>query len=362
MSEAQIFYRGELDQQLPLAPGVSVFGSSFDADVVLFDQSVQPIHFQVTLTSQGAAISLSENAALSLVDIETSSVTELTPGQTLMLPAVVLLKTGEMEIRLSGLPVADQANDEAPLTSGKGKGRRFLGTSVAIVCSGLVGVGLLLMPPVVAIGSPSMVQLATPEMMQTPMPAMAPITLEMLRDTLTASGYRPKSLQTVPDGFSATFNLTTEAEATALRKQLEQLKVSVSARIFVDASLEKAAGLVLAMTNREVAGIEVRGGELILKGAEYDPEWRREIEETLMRDIPGLIAMRFEGESDSWKTIFDTELVGVWSGENPYLVMSDGRRIRIGQKVNEDTVFLGVGEGAVLLVSVKDTNLEYVVR
>lgn len=356
MAQASILYSGTPDQSVRLHPGTNSFGTSFDNDVVLFDEALQEKHFSIILNDDSATLVLSEGAELVVLDDSGNNV-PFQANQPLTLLSFHRLVAANTEITLEDLPVAT-VPEPAIMESPKAR------PSVKTRSTGALGFVAVLVASVVLLASNANSNTGgLPEVMTPRLPEVQPspseMTLEDVRKTLMAAGFAPDQLQTDETGYQASFYVATESEQAKLRACLDAIEAKISAKIFVDASILDAATLVLSLTEPNVPEMTVKAGELVISGAPVESKWRDDVTATLRRDIPGLRMVSFSGRSEAWKAMIDDNLAAVWSGENPYIVLTDGRKIRKGQRITDDTVFQGISGDSILMVTVNETNEEY---
>jgi hypothetical protein len=365
MAEARIYYSGKLDHNVRLADGPTVFGSSFDSDIVLFDDAVQPSHFTVMLDEAGAVVTLSEGAALTLGDADGAE-NAIEGGQSVVITTSQVLVIGQTEIRFRDLPEIEIGTAAVAQTpTGTRRVFALARSSTIFLLVGVLATGLYFGTPVGGVSVGNAGVFATP---LSDMPRRAPgdtltarpmTTATTLATSLTAAGYRPDALRQTDHGFEAEFYVALPRDQQALRAHLANLSEPVVARIFVDDAIRRAAELGVSMTKAEAPEIVVNAGQIVLRGTPADATWRKTVADMLKRDIPGVKSVDFEGRSEAWKDLIDDNLAAVWSGQNPYLVLTDGRKIRQGQNIDEDTVFRGIRDMDVLLVTVNETHEEY---
>ena len=367
MAEARIYYSGELDHTLRLAEGPNTFGSSLDCDVVLFDEAVRPVHFSITLDAAQAMVKPADGTELSLAD-EGGSVRQLEPGQAMPLLEAQVLIVGNTEIRLRDLPMAKAILNQAQLDRSRGRRLPSLGPSVAALTATVLGLSIYFGTPMsgVAVGVAGVVPPPLSERETADQPSHAAdlsiTSPEALAASLADAGFPPDSLRHTGTVFEAQFYVALPRDQEILLAHLAGREDKIHARVFVDTAFRRAAELAVSLSNAETPEIDVTAGHLVLRGAPTDADWRKKIGDTLQRDIPGLKSVSFEGRSEAWRDVIDNNLAAVWSGSKPYLVLTDGKKIRQGQNINEETVFRGIRDNSILLVTVNEIHEEYILK
>ncbi len=364
MAEARIYYSGELDHTLRLAEGPNLFGSSFDSDVVLFDDAVKPSHFCITVHTDGVTLTTADGAMVTLTGADGNDLA-LEPSLPTSLLETQVVRIGITEIRFRDFPLP-QTVDKASKTNLASRLRSVLsGSSVAVFMAATFGSALLFTVPLnsVSVGATGVVMASS---MPASLPAMSmeasegpEADIEDLKRSLTAAGFPPDRLMYNGSEYDAKFYVALSSEHEALTAHLAQLDQKVVARIYVDEAFRHAAELAVSMSDSKEIQVDVTAGHLVIRDAAEDAAWRSNLAKMLKRDIPGLKSISFDGGSEAWKAQIDAKLAAVWSGPVPYLILTDGRKVLQGQSIDEDTVFRGIEGESILLVTVHESPLEY---
>lgn len=361
MAEARIYYSGELDHNVRLNEGSNVFGTSFDSDIVLFDEAVLDQHFTIFIRGGAANLVVAEGAELQIFDADGNALS-LAEDRTLVLGQAHSLTVAKTVIRLSDLPVAaweEVAAEAGPVKRGK---LATLGWNT-VTAAGVFVLATVayLSTPIggIAAGNANTMSQEASSIPMSAVPAPHQTTTNEIRKSLLIAGFSPDYLQQSEAGFDARFYVGTTVEYTRLRAFLATLDLNMSSKIYVDDAIKDAARLALSQRETAVPDLSVAAGELIIEGAPGDAAWRTEVDSMLRSDIPGLKSITFSGSDEAWKSLIEDNLAAVWAGQNPYIVLTDGRKIRTGQTIAENTVFHGVRGSSVLLVTVNETQEEY---
>ena len=101
-----------------------------------------------------------------------------------------------------------------------------------------------------------------------------------------------------------------------------------------------------------VEDLSIDGAHLIVAGSVPDKQLRGKISSTLVEDISSITQVSFRySPNDDWRAL-KADIVGVWAGERPYIVLKGDGLIRIGEsfrthfilrKVTENGIGISVG-------------------
>lgn len=325
MIVAQITSPTLAERYFPLESGVHTLGSDLACDVVLLEESVLPRHLTLHVSADTVDVEIADTAAVVILRLFRKRVLRLTAGRRMPLFRGDRLQVGEAVLILDGV-----AWEKAPCEkAGKAKRpRRRL--SLGLLSSAILFAGVLL--PVDA-SAPQYVQWP-PSPKHLARLRSAPNRLSSIEDQLKSLGVTPESLQQESvDRWNAIFRVTNAVQKSDLERKITALGISVDARVFADDELKAAASLALSNLPGQAKGLAVTRGVLAIKLMQDNQKLRETLMRQLQTDIPGIKDVRFGDEPEVDVNAIRSSIVAVWSGDLPYIVLTDNKIVRPGEEM-----------------------------
>ncbi|WP_298966472.1 hypothetical protein [uncultured Roseibium sp.] len=294
-------------RSLLLEAGKHVFGSGLDCDYMLLGPAVKARHFVLEVDECKAMLAL-------LPDHETSaSSSESNTGKTPPFQPLSFgefFAVGDLEITVFGQPAAVSADPELhPLRSAlrtcfadiRGSAARILAPVPRVVWSALaIGTLLASLALVLPTGS---------TLLSAQKPPTA--TTQPMRETThrsADSGVKPRTISR-----HAAVPAVTVAMAPSER------------------DIERQAEQILKGFKFRIQNVAVKGSQLHVEGDVPDADLQERISKVLSEDISSISEVRFRFRpEDGWRA-FKDDIVAVWSGEQPYIVLKGDGVIRTGE-------------------------------
>lgn len=336
---AQISVPGRPDRKAELKDGRHVFGSDLGCDVVLLDKDVSPQHFAITIEGNHVVLDVLDDC----LTFARSGACDTNPGKqtSIVWSAGSCLRIGELEFKLRGATFRASAEELAMNKAARDLARLRITRKVRTVLMVLV---CCIPVGAIATRTPDDYQSSNDtgsssalSVVETPTaaPPRTPpkLTAEMVANTLAGQGFKVHRPDYDGTAWRADVYLTEDQDSADLTAIKDQLPFTFLPHVFTDTALLDAAKLVLANLNVSGANPSIHLGILKVAGVAEDIVLRDRIKTTLTSDIPGLIAIEFDGPAIMELHKLTDEIVGVWSGDRPFVVLQDGRIIKPGQEI-----------------------------
>lgn len=357
MFKAQLSFGDGHETSVMLGAGKNVFGTSLECDVILPKTAELDDVFIVTCTEEGTTVAVGKDVGLRL-QRGGGEARSLSPAQPVKFSAndVLILRDVVISVHPTD-PEFESLISHSPSKASARFRRTLFACSVPILCGAvywsiLNGVADASTSGVFRLSDALVVTTSNPER---PREADEASVLA----TLGSRGFTPVEFRQTADGFQSTFYVSDHQQRDALLETLKTVQTRILPRIILDSALAEAAQLSMSLAQKEADDISVENGVLTVKGAPADETWRDDLIGMLNRDIPNLKEVRFVGQSSKWKSEMDDAVVAVWSGRNPYLLVSGGDQVRPGQEVVDGVRFVGFKDDQTLLISINDIQQEY---
>ncbi|MCU0910049.1 MAG: FHA domain-containing protein [Rhodobacteraceae bacterium] len=370
---------GTEDRLAEVGTGIFTLGSGFDCDFALVDEGVAPRHLELEVSSRGVSVRLAGEAPAALTDRAGTRVV-LVPGQNYDWYQGSSVSIGPLVITLGGTGVRPPPPEPTMFSKLARKTMRVSGRSIHY---GLIAVGTLVATGLMAAGVFDFVAVeagarepeaaetaaAAAGTVQTTAAAMGsglapsvvapaqPPTPEDLRAHLATLGVESAEIRTLSDGLHATIHVKTVRDREIVGDALGALPYPVEATIFAEDRLRAAVTTVLGTVPGDVALVSLDKGNLVLSGLSSDPTQRERVASLIRADVSGIGAVRFDDPVRTPADDLVDDVLAVWTGQRPHVVMSDGRKVRIGETMIEGIRLAAVhADGRITVDSGNDTH------
>lgn len=351
---ARIRHPEREDRFCKLEQGQRSFGSDFDCDVVLTDDEIAPVLFEIDISPEGVTlVSCDDPDAI----FATSNGDERPAAS-----ASGVDWTVQDRVRLGALTVdlrGDECNaPEVELTRLGAIARSLSERSTTIARAVLMFIGLVV---TVGLGagyllgsgpSPANARIDASEDLSTTGADVPPaLTQEDVRQKLVRMGLKPHDLRPSAGGWRVTFYVSSLAEKDAAEIGLLNTALPIEPRLVLDSALLGAANMVLRGLETEMTTIRVEDGVLHLTNDRSDTETQQALLEQIRKDVPGLRDVVIEAMKDADTAPMVEEIAGIWSGARSRVFMKDGRELRPGDDIDDTFKLVDVVGENVLLIA-----------
>jgi type III secretion system YscD/HrpQ family protein len=350
---------GSEDRFAEIGMGLVTVGSDFDCDLSLPDDGVAPEHLHIRVTAEGVFVELATEASARLLD-RNGEKKLLLPGQPHPWYLGCSVSIGELTINLAGDELRPPPAEPTPLARlaahmVSASRRSFLHAMIgvgALVTTGLFAAGVLDIYSVEA-SAPVSAPEAT-----FPAPIPEGPTPDALQAHLQALGVEAASVSAVPGGLEAVIYVKTARERANLNVALNALPYRVDASIFVLDGIRSAVQTILATAQGDVGVVALEEGALTLSGLANDPVQRERVVSVIRSDVAGIRDIMFREPVQTPADDLAKDIAAVWTGQRPYIVLNDGRRIREGEPVTNQLSIRHIGSDGRISVELNGAILE----
>lgn len=148
-------------------------------------------------------------------------------------------------------------------------------------------------------------------------------------------------------------------QSDAAKLELMMQNPAGNAQIFVDQNIRRAVKVALSMSGFETGDVSVSNGNIEIFDAPSDSGWREAFISAMKSDVPGLKSIEFSGAHRGWEMAVEQRVVGVWAGENPYLILTEGAKVHRNQELMEGVRFTNVISSNLLVFSINGEKKEF---
>ena len=327
------------DRLQMLEDGMYEFGSNFDADLVLIDDGVLPLHFILKVTANDVRVLLADGAVGRLVHRK-GEVEPLTPGQEYTWKAGQHLETAGLKIEIGGANHLAPTTGQSEQRKQKIRSRRRLGLSSMITAlvlitagNGSVGTGAIFASTAVVLEPEQTAEAIASAQVQR---LVSSLTAPDVEDILIEAGFAPDRVVPAGEGFEAVLYHPGAKDREMLAAFLADRHLPIRTRDYLQTQILSAVNIILESSMSDVRLERIDGGDVTLKGLRGNVEAREAMAATIQADVVGVKSVTFVDHVQSDAEDVTKGITAVWTGERPYVVLSDGAFVRPGQLLRDD--------------------------
>jgi type III secretion system YscD/HrpQ family protein len=349
---AKVTSPGIDDRFFRLEPGTHIVGSSFNCDVVLLDDLVQPHHLTLHVTQTTVEVELAEGATARFKHFLYGRQSDSKSGDRIAWHLGDKLTIAELSVELQG--VTAESVGVVPVAAKTSRRRGKLGLFSATVCL-LAGLLLTNLPFIGNnVDQPAAADASDADKTITrSVTVKRPLNAESISKQLHILGLKPEKLIFRDGKWTGSLRVADETERRKLDEKLSTLTVHFEAEVHVDEQLKKAATITLSNLPGDIEIRSLKNGVLLLSTLE--DEARSRTVQTLLNDVPGLDDVRFEVAFDANLDRIQNAVAAVWSGKFPYVVLTDDTIVRPGNNLNISTKLVDI-YAEFFLIDMDDTQ------
>ncbi len=326
------------DRFFSLDPGEHRLGLDFSCEIALIHPDLAPEHLTLKVGEDTVLIMPKPDALVRLLKFSTGQVTTLTPGEWTHWYLGDRLVVADITIEIEGVKT-EQVKQPLHRYRSLTASRTQLALACPVAFVSIVSAIVFDSEPSAPahVGIQSAVNLHT----EKADPAV-------VRDSLINLGATVTSLVERGDRWYATLRVANAAGRLRLKNGLAALGLPVSADIFVDQTIREAVDLELKNLGVTSRVLSQKDGVVTLSAID-DPVLHSKIVDTLTLDVPGVVAVQFEGVSPIDFTALAKHVTGIWDGANPYVVVDSGNIVRPGDVLGREAKLLNIAPGYLLI-------------
>ncbi|MCP1846097.1 hypothetical protein ACVIHI_009124 [Bradyrhizobium sp. USDA 4524] len=342
------------DRFFKLVPGICRIGADLGCTVVLLDEVFQPVHMVLHATEDTVDVEINDGATAELHTGLTGTVSTLRGGDRRAWHAGDILQIENVRIELEGIrPDYSASGCPAGTNQIKPTARRLTPVAGALVAA--IIIVCLLQFEGWAVPVPS--QVRTEAWANMPLPVLdAPA----ITRKLGALGLTPSSLTQRDGRWTAILRVGDEDALQLLNSKLERLDFPFEPEVYVDAQLRRAAEMALANLAAGMRVLSVKDGVIELSPLRDVRKSAETIQNSLLRDVPGLLRVAFDKSTENDLTQARAALAAIWTGEYPYVVLSDSSIVRPGDTLRPGITLVSVhNEYVVVEINYKNEKMKF---
>jgi hypothetical protein len=357
MTIVRISAPGSQDRLAQIGVGTFTLGSDFGCDLALIDEGVAARHLTIEVGNQGVFVRLAGESPAAIIDQNGTRV-PMVEGQGYPMFLGASVNLAGLTISVAGPAVRLPPAEPTGLAR---LAQRLMSVSGRSLRNSMIGLGTLVATGMFAASVLEMesVQASATQASVAPVPVreIKPDTPATLRAHLEGLGVQGSQIIEDPSGSHTVIHVSTTAEHTTLASALRGLPFE--AKIVVGDRVRMAVETILAASEGKVKLVSLDKGRLVLSGLSDDPERRARMIEIIQADISGVTEVTFEDPIVTPADELTREIVAVWPGPYPYVVLADGRRVREGEVVAEGLTVSRIASDGLVTLQMDDHTHDF---
>jgi hypothetical protein len=345
------------DRLAQIGVGTFTLGSDFDCDLAVIDDGVASRHLIIEVGDRGVFVRMAGESPAAMIDGNAVR-TPMAEGQLYPLFLGASISLAGLSVSVAGPAVRLPPSEPSGLAR---LARRLMAVSGRSLRNGMIGLGTLVATGMVAAGVLDMVSVQASATQTAVVPLAATVTgtaePSTLRAHLAELGVEDPDIIEDPSGRHTVIHVRTAGERAILAPALRELPFET--RIVVGNSVRTAVETILAASDGKAELVALDRGRLVLAGLSDDPEGRARLVETIQADIAGIAEVAFEDPIVTPADELTREIIAVWPGPYPYIVLSDGRRIREGEVVAEGLTVSRIAPDGLVTLQMNDQSQDF---
>ncbi|WP_282093179.1 hypothetical protein [Epibacterium ulvae] len=341
------------DQIISIDQDLTTFGSGFDVDVTLMDDGVAPYHFLLERRDQDVILQMATGCTggFSL----SKKISPLVGDDRAKWNFRGSLIIGPVEIFLTSdkyISISDKLTIE-----GEKPKYSFMNTlkhaRIAGVCLSAAILGYLAftfmraMPVQEAHASSLSAAVSTEKTLSDDPYSWAEIDSKQFEHAFKTSGFKPENIISDNGILRAEFNVRNMEEKAILERLTRSTEARTQLKVTLDQEIMSAASIVVDAMKADASIDKIDRGVIQVSGLADDQSMQERLKMALMADVSGVRDVQFTGAAKEQQLAMLENVIGVWTGQHPYVALSDGKKIRAGQELAP----------GVELVTIKHSNL-----
>lgn len=313
------------DREADLFEGETTLGSDLGSDIVLMDKGIEPHHLTFELIDDVLNVRAANGVSLL---IERAGKTTAVQGPELhQIDKTALARIADVTLRFSELAkVRSNGNTRWKLDW------RLFGLRMSFVS--ITGLLAMLIP--IEFSTQSLASARLPQL-----PEVAEVASTHASPTSWADSGLTLLSRTARDGVDhiVFVNAGDPIGSDLLATYLSGGETGI---VLSEAELTSAIELVGRTQQIEVQNVRF-DEESVLISANMSPDKERDFLDLIAKEIPVLPVPQFENHHrEDLQRAVAKEIIGLWDGNDPYLMTDGGKRVKRGQMVNDEVQFLGI--------------------
>lgn len=358
MTILRISTPGSQDRLAQIGEGSFTLGSDFGCDFALIDDGIAARHLTFEVGEQGVLVGLAGESPAALID-QNGNRTPMVQGQSYPLFLGASVALAGVSVTAAGPKVRIAPAEPSGLAR---LAQRTMAISGRSLRNSMIGLGTLVATGMVAAGVLDLVSVQASAPKPTVKPtAQAPQlagVVPSLDAHLAALGLDDADFVEDPQGTQRVIHVRTVAERAVLAEALREMPFPGETTIVAEDRLRSAVQTILAASDGQAKLVALDRGKLVLSGLTEDPDRRARMIEVIRADISGITEVTFEDPIVSPADELAREIVAVWPGPHPYVVLADGRRLREGEAVTEGLTVHGISADGLITLQLDDKTHE----